>query len=113
MFWLLRFIFVLLFLFSLLFVYLGVIFVDAGAVIFDWVFFRVVGIDMGVMFLFDRMRMIFAGVVFMISGCVFFYMLGYMSGEKEILRFGLLVLLFVLSIFFVIISPSFITILLG
>lgn len=57
--------------------------------------------------------MVFSGVVFLISGCVFYYSVGYMLGDRTILRFGLLVFLFVLSMFFVIISPSLIRILLG
>lgn len=52
-------------------------------------------------------------MVLLISSCVFYYSVGYMEGDRRVLRFGLLVLLFVLSMLFVIISPSFIRILLG
>nr|WDY17720.1 NADH dehydrogenase subunit 5 [Polydesmus sp. GZCS-2019] len=113
MFWLMKLIFIGLIISSLGMLYVGVTMVGLGAVIFDWVFLRMLGMDMGVVFLMDWMSMIFAGVVFLISGCVFFYMVGYMEGDSSIVRFGLLVLLFVLSMFFVIVSPSFIMILLG
>lgn len=93
--------------------YFGIIRVGEPAMIYDWVILRIIGLDLGVVFLVDWIRIIFSGVVFLISGCVFLYMVGYIEGDKRILRFGLLVFLFVVSMFFVIISPRFIIILLG
>nr|WPS93701.1 NADH dehydrogenase subunit 5 [Nedyopus patrioticus unicolor] len=113
MYWLLSGVFFMLITFSVWMMYHGMFLIGESALIFDWVIFRVFGMDMGVTFLFDWMSLVFMSVVLMISGCVFYYMVGYMSGEKNIVRFGLLVFLFVLSMVFVIISPSFITILLG
>nr|URX54000.1 NADH dehydrogenase subunit 5 [Epicalotermes sp. 2 AB-2022a] len=64
-------------------------------------------------FLFDWMSLSFMGFVFFISSLVILYSDDYMSGDYNINRFILLVLLFVLSMMFLIISPNMISILLG
>nr|AOR87183.1 NADH dehydrogenase subunit 5 [Xystodesmus sp. YD-2016] len=114
MFWLMELIFSCFMLVSGVALYLGFSLLgDKKSILLDWVFFRVGGMDMGILILFDWMSLIFCGVVLLISGCVFYYMVGYMSGDKTIVRFGLLVFLFVISMVCVIFSPSFISILLG
>nr|AVN67291.1 NADH dehydrogenase subunit 5 [Blaberus peruvianus] len=64
-------------------------------------------------FLFDWMTLIFMGFVFFISSLVILYSEDYMHGDYNMNRFIYLVLLFVLSMMFLIISPNMISILLG
>nr|URX54351.1 NADH dehydrogenase subunit 5 [Cryptotermes cavifrons] len=64
-------------------------------------------------FLLDWMSLIFTGFVFFISSLVILYSDDYMHGDLNINRFILLVLMFVLSMMFLIISPNMISILLG
>nr|YP_010352939.1 NADH dehydrogenase subunit 5 [Tropostreptus microcephalus]UOF70370.1 NADH dehydrogenase subunit 5 [Tropostreptus microcephalus] len=83
------------------------------AYLFEWVFFSVNGMDMSLVFLFDWMSLLFFSVVLIISSSVLYYSYYYMEGEVYMTRFIMLVLLFVLSMVLVILSPSFISILLG
>nr|WGO57984.1 NADH dehydrogenase subunit 5 [Pseudophoraspis clavellata] len=64
-------------------------------------------------FLFDWMSLIFMSFVFFISSLVILYSDDYMYGDCNINRFIYLVLLFVISMMFLIISPNMISILLG
>lgn len=64
-------------------------------------------------FLFDWIRLIFISFVLLISSLVIFYRNQYISDDKRINRFILLVLIFVISIILLIISPNLIRILLG
>jgi NADH-ubiquinone oxidoreductase chain 5 len=64
-------------------------------------------------FLFDWMSLSFTGFVFFISSLVILYREDYMHGDLNINRFIVLVLMFVLSIMFFIVSPNIIRILLG
>nr|YP_010713875.1 NADH dehydrogenase subunit 5 [Glyphocrangon regalis]WDD39095.1 NADH dehydrogenase subunit 5 [Glyphocrangon regalis] len=61
----------------------------------------------------DWMSMLFMSFVTFISSMVLFYSGGYMSGDKNIMRFMYLVLGFVVSMLFMIVSPNMISILLG
>nr|YP_009379005.1 NADH dehydrogenase subunit 5 [Pachycerina decemlineata]ARI44219.1 NADH dehydrogenase subunit 5 [Pachycerina decemlineata] len=64
-------------------------------------------------FLFDWMSLMFMSFVLLISSLVIFYSREYMAGDVNINRFIMLVLMFVLSMMFLIISPNLISILLG
>nr|URX54325.1 NADH dehydrogenase subunit 5 [Neotermes sp. 7 AB-2022a] len=64
-------------------------------------------------FLLDWMSLSFMGFVFFISSLVILYSEDYMHGDLNINRFIWLVLMFVLSMMFLIISPNMISILLG
>jgi NADH-ubiquinone oxidoreductase chain 5 len=64
-------------------------------------------------FLFDWISLIFAGFVFFISSLVILYRDDYIHGDLNINRFILLVLMFVLSMMFLIVRPNLISILLG
>nr|QXG19317.1 NADH dehydrogenase subunit 5 [Drosophila lummei] len=64
-------------------------------------------------FLFDWMSLLFMSFVLMISSLVIFYSKEYMSGDVNINRFIMLVLMFVLSMMLLIISPNLVSILLG
>nr|YP_009251319.1 NADH dehydrogenase subunit 5 [Hapsodrilus ignifer]AIQ80116.1 NADH dehydrogenase subunit 5 [Hapsodrilus ignifer] len=63
--------------------------------------------------LFDWMSLLFMSFVLFISCMVIFYSDEYMGGDLNIMRFILLVVMFVLSMMFLIISPNLISILLG
>nr|APX40688.1 NADH dehydrogenase subunit 5 [Labidostomis lucida] len=63
--------------------------------------------------LLDWMSMMFVSFVLFISGSVIFYSEEYMFGDLNLNRFILLVVMFVLSMIFLIISPNLISILLG
>jgi NADH-ubiquinone oxidoreductase chain 5 len=52
------------------------------------------------------MSLLFMGFVFIISSLVILYSDDYMFGDLNIVRFILLVLMFVISIIFLIISPN-------
>nr|AVN68360.1 NADH dehydrogenase subunit 5 [Opisthoplatia orientalis] len=64
-------------------------------------------------FLFDWMSLMFMSFVFFISSLVILYSDDYMHGDYNMNRFIYLVLLFVMSMMFLIISPNMISILLG
>nr|QTC08208.1 NADH dehydrogenase subunit 5 [Parachauliodes yanbaru] len=63
--------------------------------------------------LFDWMSLLFMSFVLFISSVVIYYSKEYMGGDYNMNRFIILVLLFVLSMMFLIISPNLISILLG
>nr|AVN67639.1 NADH dehydrogenase subunit 5 [Parcoblatta divisa] len=63
--------------------------------------------------LFDWMSLMFMSFVFLISSLVILYSGDYMHGDLNLNRFIYLVLLFVMSMMFLIISPNMISILLG
>nr|UEP13605.1 NADH dehydrogenase subunit 5 [Betasyrphus serarius] len=63
--------------------------------------------------LFDWMSLMFMSFVLLISSLVIYYSKEYMSEDMNINRFIMLVLMFVLSMMFLIISPNLISILLG
>nr|AVE15682.1 NADH dehydrogenase subunit 5 [Hierodula chinensis] len=63
--------------------------------------------------LLDWMSLLFMSFVMLISSMVILYSEGYMSGDIMLNRFIFLVLMFVLSMMFLIITPNLITILLG
>nr|ASM93509.1 NADH dehydrogenase subunit 5 [Reticulitermes speratus kyushuensis] len=92
----------------------GVYFVLCDLVYFvDW---GIVSLNSGsvvMTFLFDWMSLLFMGFVFIISSLVILYSDDYMSGDSNIFRFIMLVLMFVVSMLFLIISPNMISILLG
>nr|YP_010946486.1 NADH dehydrogenase subunit 5 [Cyrtonotula maculosa]WGO57204.1 NADH dehydrogenase subunit 5 [Cyrtonotula maculosa] len=64
-------------------------------------------------FLFDWMSLTFMSFVFFISSLVILYSDDYMHGDYNMNRFIYLVLLFVMSMMFLIISPNMVSILLG
>nr|AEP27272.1 NADH dehydrogenase subunit 5 [Nilaparvata lugens] len=98
----------------LLFFFLGVYFHMLNlSLILTYNFFSFNSCIYSFIFLFDWLSLIFLSVVFMISGCVFLYSLGYMSGDNFIIRFYFLVFMFILSMFFLIIMPDIVCLMLG
>nr|WNL54427.1 NADH dehydrogenase subunit 5 [Amitermes sp. A MLW-2023a] len=92
----------------------GVYFIMSDLVYFiDWNIITLNGSSVIMTFLFDWMSLLFMGFVLIISSLVILYSDDYMFGDLNIVRFILLVLMFVVSMMFLIISPNVISILLG
>nr|URH16522.1 NADH dehydrogenase subunit 5 [Prorhinotermes simplex]WMY24268.1 NADH dehydrogenase subunit 5 [Prorhinotermes simplex] len=92
----------------------GVYFILCDLVYFvDWNIVSLNGSSVVMTFLFDWMSLLFMGFVFIISSLVILYSDDYMFGDLNIVRFIMLVLMFVVSMMFLIISPNVISILLG
>nr|URX53805.1 NADH dehydrogenase subunit 5 [Bifiditermes nr. madagascariensis]URX53818.1 NADH dehydrogenase subunit 5 [Bifiditermes nr. madagascariensis] len=106
--------FVLLFLAGVFSFVVGVYFVMNELVYFvEWGIVTLNSGSVVMTFLFDWMSVSFVGFVFFISSLVVLYSEDYMHGDYNINRFVLLVLMFVLSMMFLIVSPNMISILLG
>nr|YP_010163972.1 NADH dehydrogenase subunit 5 [Acanthopsyche nigraplaga]QRK25810.1 NADH dehydrogenase subunit 5 [Acanthopsyche nigraplaga] len=103
-----------LFIFSLLNFFMFLFFLDNDLVYFiEWELISLNSISLVFSILLDWISLLFMSFVFFISSVVIYYSKGYMSSEININRFIILVLLFVISMMFLIISPNIISILLG
>nr|AVN67313.1 NADH dehydrogenase subunit 5 [Blaberus discoidalis] len=99
---------------SLSLFFMGFYFIMNDLVYFiEWEVIMINSSSIVMTFLFDWMSLIFMGFVFFISSLVILYSDDYMHGDYNMNRFIYLVLLFVLSMMFLIISPNMISILLG
>nr|WJW73925.1 NADH dehydrogenase subunit 5 [Copestylum sp. ECU3] len=104
---LLMFISINLFIFSIYFILNELVF------FFEWEVVSLNSMSIVMTFLFDWMSLLFMSFVLFISSLVIYYSKEYMSGDLNINRFILLVLMFVMSMMLLIISPNLISILLG
>nr|AVN67683.1 NADH dehydrogenase subunit 5 [Symploce pallens] len=99
---------------SLIMFFSGFYFIMNDLIYFiEWEVIMLNSINIVMTFLFDWMSLMFMGFVFFISSLVIFYSEDYMYGDFNLNRFIYLVLLFVMSMMFLIISPNMISILLG
>nr|YP_010946668.1 NADH dehydrogenase subunit 5 [Margattea angusta]WGO57386.1 NADH dehydrogenase subunit 5 [Margattea angusta] len=106
--------FLYLFMSSMMMMVLGFYFILNDLIYFvEWEFITLNSSGIVMTFLLDWMSLMFMGFVFFISSLVILYSDDYMSGDLNINRFIFLVLLFVFSMMFLIISPNMISILLG
>nr|YP_010895139.1 NADH dehydrogenase subunit 5 [Ironomyia nigromaculata]WJW73665.1 NADH dehydrogenase subunit 5 [Ironomyia nigromaculata] len=106
--------FIFLFSCSLSCFFLGINFLLMDYVIFiEWELVSLNSLNLVMTFLFDWMSLLFMSFVLLISSLVIFYSKEYMSGDYNINRFIMLVLMFVLSMMMLIISPNLVSILLG
>nr|ADF65625.1 NADH dehydrogenase subunit 5 [Vietnamella dabieshanensis] len=106
--------FIFLMLVSLTCFYEGLKFLLVNKVIFiEWEVVNFQSSSVVMTVLLDWMSLLFMGLVLFISSLVIYYSEEYMSGDYNMNRFILLVLMFVLSMMFLIISPNLISILLG
>nr|UIR97932.1 NADH dehydrogenase subunit 5 [Cyphoderus sp.] len=86
----------------------------SGKVMFiEWELFDLMGSMIIMTLLIDWMSLTFMGLVSLISSMVLMYSTYYMSGDKFLIRFIMLVNLFVLSMMLMVISPNLVSILLG
>nr|YP_009927090.1 NADH dehydrogenase subunit 5 [Libellula angelina]AXZ70357.1 NADH dehydrogenase subunit 5 [Libellula angelina] len=103
-----------LFIFSLFNLFMGIYFYLLDISLFiEWEVLSLNSMNVVMTLLLDWMSLIFMGFVLFISSMVIFYSHNYMEGDPYISRFIILVLMFVLSMMFLIISPNLISILLG
>nr|YP_010602054.1 NADH dehydrogenase subunit 5 [Ocellarnaca fuscotessellata]WAM61683.1 NADH dehydrogenase subunit 5 [Ocellarnaca fuscotessellata] len=106
--------FIFLFLLSLSLGVLGVYFLMMDLIYFiEWEVISLNSTNIVMTFLFDWMSLLFMSFVLFISSLVIYYSDEYMLGDNSLNRFIILVLMFVLSMMFLIISPNLISILLG
>nr|WBR65516.1 NADH dehydrogenase subunit 5 [Layahima chiangi] len=92
----------------------GLFFVINDLVIFiEWEVLSLNSSSVVMTVLLDWMSLIFMSFVLFISSMVIYYSDDYMHGDENLNRFIILVLMFVLSMMFLIISPNLISILLG
>nr|YP_008757814.1 NADH dehydrogenase subunit 5 [Agrotis segetum]AGO44134.1 NADH dehydrogenase subunit 5 [Agrotis segetum] len=106
--------FIFLFLMSMLnFFFMMYFIMNNMIILLEWeiISFNSVSIIMSI--LLDWMSLLFMMFVFLISSVVIYYSKSYMSSELNLMRFIILVLLFVFSMMLLIISPNIISILLG
>nr|ACJ69424.1 NADH dehydrogenase subunit 5 [Diplonychus rusticus] len=104
----------LLFMFGLLFFLFSLILLrDDYSIFMDWEFLSINSCGMTMTILFDWMSTIFVSFVLFISSMVIFYSGSYMASDLYKKRFLLMVLMFVFSMFMMIISPNMISILIG
>nr|YP_010249782.1 NADH dehydrogenase subunit 5 [Rheocricotopus villiculus]QTT60913.1 NADH dehydrogenase subunit 5 [Rheocricotopus villiculus] len=105
--------FILMFL-SLMFFIFSLIFLFYEMVYFvEWDLLIIQTSSLVMVFLFDWMSLMFMSFVLFISSLVIFYSKEYMSEDKYINRFIMLVVMFVFSMMMLIISPNLISLLLG
>nr|UPL65683.1 NADH dehydrogenase subunit 5 [Homoeocerus unipunctatus] len=106
--------FFMIFMFGVLFFLFGLYFLSLDYLIFmDWEILSINSCTFVMTLLFDWMSLLFMGGVMLISSMVIYYSCDYMSNDYYKVRFLILVLLFILSMMFMIISPNLISILLG
>nr|APT41486.1 NADH dehydrogenase subunit 5 [Trichopygomyia trichopyga] len=79
----------------------------------EWEVIQLGGVNVVMTLILDWMSLMFMSFVLLISSLVIFYSKDYMSEDKNINRFIILVLMFVCSMMLLIISPNLISILLG
>ena len=82
-------------------------------IIVEWEILNFSSIQIILVFIFDYVSMFFIRLVSLISARVLVFRISYISGEQFSSRFLRLVILFVLSIFLLILSPNLVRILLG
>nr|YP_010326144.1 NADH dehydrogenase subunit 5 [Tiracola plagiata]UNP49269.1 NADH dehydrogenase subunit 5 [Tiracola plagiata] len=106
--------FIFLFLMSMLNFFFMIYFMMNNMVIMlEWEIISFNSMSIVMSILLDWMSLLFMMFVFLISSVVIFYSKSYMSSELNLIRFIILVLLFVFSMMLLIISPNIISILLG
>nr|AZL93570.1 NADH dehydrogenase subunit 5 [Helicoverpa gelotopoeon] len=106
--------FIFLFMMSMLnFIFMMYFIMNKLVVLLEWEIISFNSISIVMSILLDWMSLLFMMFVFLISSVVIYYSKSYMSSELNLMRFIILVLLFVFSMMLLIISPNIISILLG
>nr|YP_010895321.1 NADH dehydrogenase subunit 5 [Victoriana melanorrhina]WJW73912.1 NADH dehydrogenase subunit 5 [Victoriana melanorrhina] len=106
--------FIMLFMTSVILMMMSLYFLMNELIYFlEWELVSLNSMSIVMTFLFDWMSLMFMSFVLLISSLVIYYSKEYMLHDMNINRFIMLVLMFVLSMMFLIISPNLISILLG
>nr|ALO64468.1 NADH dehydrogenase subunit 5 [Hylaeus confusus] len=101
-------------LFSMIFILLSIyLYMKLFFFIFEWDIFYFMTMKFSYMMFLDLYSFMFLSIVMIISSLVMFYSLEYMNLDKSITRFYYLVILFIISMCFMILSPSILSIMLG
>nr|ACJ69412.1 NADH dehydrogenase subunit 5 [Aphelocheirus ellipsoideus] len=109
-----NFMFMLLFILGLIFWFIGFYYLKFDYVLFmDWELITINSCSVVMTFIFDWMSLLFSSCVLLISSMVTLYSGSYMSSDINQKRFLILVLMFVFSMFMMIISPNLVSILIG
>lgn len=87
-------------------------FIDYG-IFLEWLVLRLNSLNIEIIILIDWISLLFIRFIFLISSIVLIYRYIYIIGDKFLKRFIYLVILFIFSIIFIIISPNIIRILIG
>nr|AZL35848.1 NADH dehydrogenase subunit 5 [Ectemnonotum fruhstorferi] len=104
----------LMFFFSFIFFYLSIyVIINDSMFLFEWLIMTLNSSSICMSIIFDWMSLIFMSFVLLISSLVIYYSSKYMMGDFNKNRFFYLVMMFVLSMMFLIVSPNLISILLG
>nr|QWX95109.1 NADH-ubiquinone oxidoreductase chain 5 [Plaxiscelis pagana] len=106
---------------SFIIMFLGILFFLSGFyfilidyyIFMDWEILSINSCNIVMTLLFDWMSLLFMGSVLFISSMVIYYSHDYMENDINKFRFLVLVLLFILSMMFMIVSPNLISVLLG
>nr|YP_009048946.1 NADH dehydrogenase subunit 5 [Orius sauteri]AID61657.1 NADH dehydrogenase subunit 5 [Orius sauteri] len=100
--------------FGSVFMFIGLLFLNLNYCLFiDWELVSINSCMFSMSILLDWMSLIFMSCVLMISSMVVLYSHSYMASDFNKIRFLFLVLMFILSMMFMIISPDLVSILLG
>nr|YP_010374286.1 NADH dehydrogenase subunit 5 [Tholosanus proximus]QVD38908.1 NADH dehydrogenase subunit 5 [Tholosanus proximus] len=103
-----------LFMFGILFMFNGIYFMNIDySILLDWEIISFNSSYMSMSMYFDWMSLFFMGSVLLISSMVVLYSSSYMDSDLFKIRFLYIVLMFVLSMMFLIMIPNLISILLG
>uniref|UniRef100_A0AAU7YRR0 NADH-ubiquinone oxidoreductase chain 5 n=1 Tax=Rhopalus nigricornis TaxID=3151526 RepID=A0AAU7YRR0_9HEMI len=106
--------FYIIFIMGFIFFISGLYLISLDYLIFmDWEIITLNSCSLTMTLLLDWMSLLFMGSVMFISSMVIYYSNSYMMDDSNKLRFLILVLFFILSMMFMIISPNLISILLG
>jgi len=105
--------FIILFVGVLLFIKSTFLYITGNVTFIEWELLELNSTVVVIILLWDWIRIMFTGLVLIISSIVMIYRTYYIFGDKFFVRFILLVYLFVLSIVLMIIRPNLIRILLG
>nr|YP_514768.1 NADH dehydrogenase subunit 5 [Watasenia scintillans]BAD52099.1 NADH dehydrogenase subunit 5 [Watasenia scintillans]BAE80016.1 NADH dehydrogenase subunit 5 [Watasenia scintillans] len=92
---------------------MGYMVVNNICILFSWDLINCSGSSTEFDLVADWMSCSFSGLVCFISGCVMVFTKSYMKGDENLTRFSLIVILFVLSMNFLIFIPNMISLLLG
>nr|YP_009740843.1 NADH dehydrogenase subunit 5 [Atractomorpha psittacina]QID03857.1 NADH dehydrogenase subunit 5 [Atractomorpha psittacina] len=107
-------VFVILLIFSMIIFLFGISFLLFDyTLMIEWQLFSLNSSSVIMTLIFDWMSLIFMSFVMFISSLVVYYSNGYMSSDVNINRFVILLMMFILSMVFLILSPNLISILLG
>nr|APL97252.1 NADH dehydrogenase subunit 5 [Linevichella vortex] len=83
------------------------------SLIIEWEVWSLNSAMISMSLVFDWMSLIFLGSVCLVSGCIMVYSEYYMEGEINFMRFSYILMGFVTSMWFLIVSPNMISLLLG